>query len=55
MLALKKRPKALSLAEAADCTNWGNAVATCCVQKRGAIPAMPSQAEVLELMEKYCL
>jgi len=53
MLALKKRPNALSLAEAADCANWGNAVATCCVQKRGAIPAMPTQTEVLELMEKY--
>ena len=39
-----------SLEEAADCANWGNAVATCCVQKRGAILAMPSLDEVLALM-----
>ena len=53
MLALKKRPDELALDEAADCAAWGNAVATCCVQKRGGIPAMPSLGEVLELMRKY--
>ena len=50
MLTLKKQPDQLTLEEAADCANWGNAVATCCVQKRGAIPAMPTPEEVEELM-----
>ncbi len=50
MLTLEKRPNQLTLEEAADCANWGNAVATCCVQKRGAIPAMPTLDEVEELM-----
>lgn len=50
MLTLGKRPEELTLEEAADCAAWGNAVATCCVQKRGGIPAMPSLAEVQELM-----
>ncbi|PKM39244.1 MAG: carbohydrate kinase [Firmicutes bacterium HGW-Firmicutes-9] len=53
MLALKKRPNQLTLADAADCADWGNAVATCCVQKRGAIPAMPTEEEVLALMRQY--
>lgn len=53
MLAQNKRANQLTLEEAADCANWGNAVATCCVQKRGAIPAMPAREEVLQLMEKY--
>jgi fructokinase len=46
MLTLNKRPDQLTMKEAADCADWGNAVATCCVQKRGAIPAMPSLDEV---------
>jgi len=53
MLSLEKSPAELLLAEAADCARWGNAVATCCVQKRGAIPAMPSLDEVRELMRAY--
>lgn len=53
MLALEKRPGELELREAADCAAWGNAVATCCVQKRGGIPAMPSRKEVLEFMRQY--
>lgn len=53
MLALKKRPRELELREATDCAVWGNAAATCCVQKRGGIPAMPSLAEVLKLMQQY--
>ncbi len=52
MLTIRKRPDELTLKEAADCADWGNAVATCCVQKRGGIPAMPSLDEVLELMRK---
>lgn len=50
MLAMKKKPAELTLDEAANCADWGNAVATCCVQKRGAIPAMPTMEEVLELI-----
>lgn len=52
MLELGQTPEKLTLKEAADCANWGNAVATCCVQKRGAIPAMPSLEEVLALFEQ---
>jgi len=52
LLLLKKRPDQLTLEEAAECAGWGNAVATCCVQKRGAIPAMPSLDEVKELMRE---
>jgi fructokinase len=51
MLTLKKRPDQLTLREAADCAGWGNAVATCCVQKRGAIPAMPRIEEVVNLIK----
>ncbi len=53
MLTIKKWHDRFSLQEAADCTDWGNAVATCCVQKRGAIPAMPSQEDVIRLMRTY--
>jgi len=52
MLSLKKRPDELTLDEAADCAAWGNAVATCCVQKRGGIPAMPTLGEVKEIMRE---
>lgn len=34
MLMLNARPDRMVLKEAADCAVWGNAVATCCVQKR---------------------
>ncbi len=50
MLSLEKKPDELTLDEATDCAEWGNAVATCCVQKRGAIPAMPTMDEVHALM-----
>ena len=53
MLLLDKRPHTLTLPEAKDCANWGNATASCCVQKRGAIPAMPTLTELLDLMDKY--
>lgn len=52
--ALGKRPTELTLADAADCAGWGNAVATLCVQKRGAIPAMPTRSEAEALMQEYC-
>ena len=50
MLTLNKRPEQLTIQLAADCADWGNAVATCCVQKRGAIPAMPTLVEVRAMM-----
>ncbi len=43
-----KRPGKLSGVEAADFVAFANAVAALCVQKRGAIPAMPYLNEVLE-------
>ena len=50
MVTLNKRPEQLTMQLAADCADWGNAVATYCVQKRGAIPAMPTLVEVRALM-----
>lgn len=50
MLALNKQPAALTVSDAADCARWGNAVAACCITRRGAIPAMPSPQEVLALL-----
>jgi fructokinase len=50
MLTLDKKPGELTLEQAGDCADWGNAVATGCVQKRGAIPAMPTLDETLALM-----
>ncbi len=52
MLSLGKKPNELTLEQAADCADWGNAVATCCVQKRGGIPAMPSLDQVQMLMQE---
>ena len=37
-----KKPENVSLQEAAEFAKYGNAVASLCVEKRGAIPAMPS-------------
>lgn len=48
-----KYPCRITLLEMADYADFGNAVATCCVQKRGAIPAMPEMEDVLLLMRKY--
>ena len=50
MVSLNKRPEQLTLRQAADCAEWGNAVASCCVQKRGAIPAMPTLIELRTFM-----
>lgn len=43
-----KRPEEISGEELKDFVRFGNAVASCCVEKRGAIPAMPSKEEVME-------
>ena len=41
-----KRPEDLSLNELEDFARFGNAVASLCVEKKGAIPAMPDLNEV---------
>lgn len=45
------QPATLSLQEAAEFARYGNAVAACNVQKRGAIPAMPSEQQVQTLLQ----
>ena len=39
-------PGEVSLDEAAAFADYGNAVASLCVEKRGAIPAMPTKTEI---------
>lgn len=46
-----KMPCEVSLKEAAAFADYGNAVASLCVEKRGAIPAMPTKAEVEKRMK----
>lgn len=41
-----KRPQELSLEEAVEYADFGNALASLCVEKRGAIPAMPEREEI---------
>ena len=48
LLETGKRPENISLQEAAEFARYGNAVASLCVEKRGAIPAMPSTEEIKE-------
>ena len=48
LLESGKRPEDVSLEEAAGFAKYGNAVASLCVEKRGAIPAMPSVEEIKE-------
>lgn len=36
----------IRLSDAAEFARWGNAAAACCIQKRGAIPAMPAREEL---------
>ena len=45
-LSCGKHPHEISLAEADHFAKYGNAVASLCVEKRGAIPAMPSLQEI---------
>lgn len=46
-----KKPTEIRLGEAADFAKYGNAVASLCVEKRGAIPAMPTTAEIEERLK----
>lgn len=41
-----KRPEEVTLEEAAAFAKYGNAVASICVERRGAIPAMPTPEEI---------
>lgn len=47
-----KKPEELTLDDIAQFARKGNAVASLCVRKRGAIPAMPTRAEVEELLNQ---
>ena len=49
-LTLNVHPSELTADRAADCARWGNAVAACCIRKRGAIPAMPSLREAEQML-----
>ena len=46
LLESGKRPENVTLEEAASFAKYGNAVASLCVEKRGAIPAMPTIEDV---------
>lgn len=46
VLEMKKAVDALTLDELSKCVTYANAVASICVSKRGAIPAMPTKEEV---------
>lgn len=46
LLESGKRPQEITLTEAEEFADFGNAVASLCVEKRGAIPAMPSPEEI---------
>ncbi|MDO5345356.1 MAG: carbohydrate kinase [Lachnospiraceae bacterium] len=48
----EKRPEELTKEELAEYARFGNAVASLCVEKKGAIPAMPELGQVEERMEK---
>ena len=47
-----KKPVDLTLSEVADFARYGNAVASLCVEKRGAIPAMPTIADIEERLNR---
>ena len=50
LLESETLPKDLTLEQAAEFAKWGNATASLCVRKRGAIPAMPEKSAVEELI-----
>ncbi len=52
MLLLSGKPsRDVTLENAVSFARWGNAAASLCIQKRGAIPAMPAAAAVTALIE----
>jgi fructokinase len=52
LLECGKRPNELTLREAHDCAVFANVCAALCVQKRGAIPAMPERYQAVRLYEE---
>ena len=46
----KKKPEDVTLDDAKNFARFGNAVASLCVRKRGAIPAMPTLEEVEKVL-----
>lgn len=50
--AAGKQPDDLNLEELAECARFGNAVASLCVEKKGAIPAMPYPEQVRQRLEQ---
>ncbi len=48
LLDTGKSPEDVTLEEASEFAKYGNAVASLCVEKRGAIPAMPSVEDINE-------
>ena len=55
LLESQKHPQELSLEEVAEFAKFANAVASLCVEKRGAIPAMPTMDEIQErIMNEIC-
>ncbi|MFR7472640.1 MAG: PfkB family carbohydrate kinase [Ruminococcus sp.] len=47
-----KNPESIAVEEAAEFADFGNAVASVCVQKHGAIPAMPNMTQVMEQLKE---
>lgn len=47
-----KQPEQFTMEELKDYVRFGNAVASLCVEKKGAIPAMPELVQVKERMER---
>ncbi len=52
LLESGKHPDEVTIEEAAEFARYGNAVASLCVEKRGAIPAMPTAEAVEQRMRK---
>ena len=52
MNASGRKPEDLTLEELETYARFGNAVASLCVEKRGAIPAMPDLRRAEERMEE---
>lgn len=52
LLESGKRPSEIGLEEVASFAKYGNAVASLCVEKRGAIPAMPTVEEIKERLKQ---
>lgn len=50
LLDSEKKPLEVSVYEAQNFAEWGNATAALCIQKRGAIPAMPNRQEIENLI-----